>query len=500
MISLTKKFIISIALMFFVGIFFYSEFPEKINIYVQKIKFDYLPRFSQNSYKEMEKSISDEVKEDSEKAFFPFINQSSLDLTLDILSVNKEIEINENNFKLVKYKANFLTLIKRVPELGPAYIGIHGEELFIVQENGLIFSVNSNEMLAENSVINSKLYQSNINKFVAYYDFYGPGQFGIKDILIDQGYIYVSYTRQSEPNCFNTSVLKAEIKKTLDFSLLFSPMECIERDTKDFNAHISGGRLVKFKDQKILLSTGTFQLIREIGDHKLSFDRQKPLTYKAQNYSNSLGKILSIDIQSGEKQLVSVGHRNPQGLYYSQKYNDIFSTEHGPNGGDEVNYNANPDSTKIENFGWPISSYGGHYGVSSYELVDGSLNLKEKRDKWPYAIEPLYKSHQKFGFIEPLLTFAPSVGISQIIEVDKNFFKNQAHRGFVFGTMGFAATEFIPSLSLFFISTDRKNKIISTNQLVLEERIRDLIYHPQNNVAIYSSDSNGVIGILVPIP
>jgi hypothetical protein len=486
--------------MFFVGIFFYSEFPEKINLYAQKMKFDYLPRFSQNSFKEMEKSISEKLKADSEKAFFPFINQNSLDLTLEILSVNKEIKINDNHFKLIKYKANFLTLIKRAPELGPAYLGIHGEELFIVQENGLIFSVNTNEMLAENSLINSKLYQSNINKFGSYYDFYGPGQFGIKDILIDQGYIYVSYIRQLKPNCFNTSVLKAEVKKSLEFSILFSPMECIKRNAKDFNAHISGGRLVKYKDEKILLSTGTFQVIREIEGHTVTLDRQKPETYKAQNTSNSLGKILAINIQSGETQLISIGHRNPQGLYYSRKYDDILSTEHGPNGGDEVNYNGNPDSTKIENFGWPISSYGGHYGVSTYERIGNELSLVEERNKWPYTIEPLHKSHQKFGFIEPIITFAPSVGISQIIEVDKSFYKNQADRGFVFGTMGFAATEFIPSLSIFFISTDLKNNIISKSQLLVNERIRDLIYHPQKNVVIYSSDSNGVIGSLVPIP
>ena len=32
-----------------------------------------------------------------------------------------------------------------------------------------------------------------------------------------------------------------------------------------------------------------------------------------------------------------MGHRNPQGLYYHSNLNYLFSTEHGPNGGDEIN-------------------------------------------------------------------------------------------------------------------------------------------------------------------
>ena len=37
-----------------------------------------------------------------------------------------------------------------------------------------------------------------------------------------------------------------------------------------------------------------------------------------------------------------MGHRNPQGLYYSKKFDFILSTEHGPKGGDEININNKP--------------------------------------------------------------------------------------------------------------------------------------------------------------
>ena len=59
-----------------------------------------------------------------------------------------------------------------------------------------------------------------------------------------------------------------------------------------------------------------------------------------------------------------MGHRNPQGLYFDREKNFILATEHGPQGGDEINLievsKINKD--KIQNYGWPISSYGEHYG------------------------------------------------------------------------------------------------------------------------------------------
>ena len=51
-----------------------------------------------------------------------------------------------------------------------------------------------------------------------------------------------------------------------------------------------------------------------------------------------------------------MGHRNPQGLFYDKKSNIIFSTEHGPQGGDEINVDISPDDGKIKNYGWAISS------------------------------------------------------------------------------------------------------------------------------------------------
>ena len=69
--------------------------------------------------------------------------------------------------------------------------------------------------------------------------------------------------------------------------------------------------------------------------------------------NSTFGKILKLNTYSKKYEILSLGHRNPQGLFYNSDEDFILSTEHGPDGGDEINLNLN---TKIiKNFGWAIS-------------------------------------------------------------------------------------------------------------------------------------------------
>lgn len=49
-----------------------------------------------------------------------------------------------------------------------------------------------------------------------------------------------------------------------------------------------------------------------------------------------LGKSVRLDLATGEVQILTVGHRNPQGMVRS-KDGRVWATEHGPEGGDELN-------------------------------------------------------------------------------------------------------------------------------------------------------------------
>ena len=93
------------------------------------------------------------------------------------------------------------------------------------------------------------------------------------------------------------NLYKADLNfKKLNFQLFFETKEYWEA----YNV-FSGGRLEKFKDDKILFSIG-FAKNYEAPQDKKSF----------------LGKIIAIDLNSKNYNLISYGHRNPQGLYYQK--------------------------------------------------------------------------------------------------------------------------------------------------------------------------------------
>jgi glucose/arabinose dehydrogenase len=182
----------------------------------------------------------------------------------------------------------------------------------------------------------------------------------------------------------------------IKFEKIFSPKECVQSTNnidKEFNAHQSGGRITSFDGNHILLT---------IGDYRSR--------HLAQDVKSVNGKIIKVNIDNGNYEIISMGHRNPQGLYFDRKNNFILETEHGPKGGDEINLievsKINKD--RIQNYGWAISSAGEHYGG------------KSEGNKTKYAKYPLYKSHREYGFIEPLKSFVPSIGISEIVKVGQN--------------------------------------------------------------------------------
>ena len=139
----------------------------------------------------------------------------------------------------------------------------------------------------------------------------------------------------------------------------------------------TGGRIVSFRDNKLLFTIGHLNFLDEIQDP-----------------NHLAGKIISIDKNNKSFELVSLGHRNHQGLFYFKDKLEnqfVISSEHGPKGGDEINVN-NLKNNRVVNFGWPIASYGINY--------DGTNPFKE--------------SHEEHGYDEPLIYFTPSIWFSSL--------------------------------------------------------------------------------------
>ena len=286
----------------------------------------------------------------------------------------------------------------------------------------------------------------------------------VKNLLIKNNKIYVSYEKKVKDKCFTNAILVSNLKfEKIIFSEFFDTNEC-----QPFFHHQVGGNLSDFKDNKILMTIGDFESYEVQGNNN------------PQNINSLIGKIISIDETTREYKILSMGHRNPQGLYYDKEHNIIYSTEHGPQGGDEINVNTSPDG-EIKNYGWGISSYGEHYGFPN---TDNS----EK-----YKIAPLHKSHAKYGFIEPLKYFTHSIAPTQIIKTEK-FIKIPNKNIIYVGAMGYTYKNGRRSIHQFILDTDLK--IEQHNIMPVGERVRDMIYVEELNKIFLFLETSGSIGIL----
>ena len=257
------------------------------------------------------------------------------------------------------------------------YLESFDNDIIIASETGLFFSINK-EIAKKDTDRDIKTITSSLES----------EKIQILDILKVEDEIIVSFSNYISENCFSFNIARAKFNKEfLRFKKFFETSECQPR--------YFAGRLFEYlhkKEKGLLVSVDVW------GVTVKNEEKRNTANLLSQDTESPFGKILFVNYK-GEFDVFSRGHRTPQGLFVT-KDNFIISTEHGPRGGDEINL--------IEykgNYGWPISSYG--------ELYE---NQEPKKEEFFYK-----KSHSENDYIEPIFTFLQSVGISQIINVPKNF-------------------------------------------------------------------------------
>ncbi len=364
------------------------------------------------------------------------------------------INLNRENLILERFEPKGRIFLKGISNdiPGSAYLDKSRENIFILSSTGVLAYAKP----GKERIVFSQI-ENNINNFIGKEQFMKGKGFSTKDLLIYKNKVFVSFTNELHDNCWNISVIEGPLNyKKIEFKPLLMTSECIQskknRDN-EFEAVQSGGRLVAFDDDHILLSTGDFRS-----------------RYLAQDKSSIFGKILRVNLTNKDYRIISMGHRNVQGLYFDKENNFIISTEHGPQGGDEINLlDLNQPYTKeIPNYGWPISSYGIHY-----------TNIKNESI---YEIYPLHKSHKSYGFLEPLKYFVPSIGISEIIEISAK------RKIYLFSSL--------KSSSIYILSLNKENEINNYYRIPINERIRDMmIYDSKIILFLEDTASIGVINI-----
>ena len=402
-------------------------------------------------FKNLEKDFYNKIKlQDYNQILFYFNNPK----TFNFKKTREYIRnFNKNKIHITEYSFPLLNI------MGPrAYFANNENNLFLITGTGnLIY--NSFDNLINNEFI-FQILETNFEE-IAGKNYLRDHRTIVKHILYDEGKIYVSYIKKIKEECYANSVLSADINyNKLIFKEFFSLDQCsVIPETQ------AGGTLSKYKDKKILMT---------IGDHN---------EYKysgvdfAQNKDSLYGKIISIDKQSQNYQIISMGHRNPQGLFYDKNDDIIYSAEHGPQGGDEININFTPGED-IKNYGWGISSYGEHYGFPDYPDGDNSKL---------YEVVPLNKSHEDFGFVEPLKYFVPSIAPSQIIRNDK-FITYENKVVLYLAAMGGDVREGDLSIHQFIL--DKNHTIEDHNIIEINSRVRDIIFLEKLNKMFFYIESD----------
>lgn len=208
------------------------------------------------------------------------------------------------------------------------------------------------------------------------------GQGGLLGITIDPDFATnrMIYFVFSEPVAGgnHAAVAKARLK---DDETAIENVTVIYRVTPTHNGDKhNGGKLAFNKDGNLYVSSG-----------ERSDMATRPL---AQDNTTTLGKILLITKTGqavtdplilpppGSKpEIFSSGHRNPLGIAIHPVTGELWESEMGPRGGDEINI-----IRRGVNYGWPIITYGIEY---SGETIGGGITQKAGYEQPVYYWDPV---------------------------------------------------------------------------------------------------------------
>ncbi len=212
------------------------------------------------------------------------------------------------------------------------------------------------------------------------------GQCGLLDVVVDPKFadnqrIYWSFAEAAEGGAAGNSTAVARGRLN-DKNWLVDVQVIFRQAPKVSSSLHCGSRIVFARDGRLLVG---------LGDR---FSRKDD----AQTLDNHLGKVVRIDTEGlapadnpfvatagALPEVFSRGHRNIQGLALHPQSGELWASEHGPQGGDEINV---VDAGR--NYGWPLLTYGRNYGSGTRIGDEGPKAGFEQPLKWwlPTSIAP----------------------------------------------------------------------------------------------------------------
>jgi glucose/arabinose dehydrogenase len=286
---------------------------------------------------------------------------------------------------------------------------------------------------------------------------------GIHDLELhpdfaDNGWVYVSYSVGEE---IHSSV--ALDRFHLDGTRASDQQRLFTADAYTEEAYHQGGR-IGFHEGHVYLSLG---------------DRQhREMSQDNSNHAGTIVRLLAdgkvpddnpfvgVKAERGEDprpEIWSSGHRNPQGLAFHPETGELWSHEHGPRGGDELNR-----VTRGGNYGWPTISFG-------LEYDGGPIGMGITR---------------KEGMEQPAWVWVPSIAPSDLLIYTGDAFP------------GWKGSFFTGSLA----KTHLNRLVLREGSVVAEERLANNVLGRIRSLAvdrrglIYLGSDTGTIWRISPLP
>ena len=131
-----------------------------------------------------------------------------------------------------------------------------------------------------------------------------------------------------------------------------------------------------------------------------------------------------VDEKGAKTAVYSYGHRNPQGLAFDSSTGVLWSHEHGPKGGDEINVISSG-----KNYGWPVISYGVNYSGTKFTNLTEKQGMQTPALYWLPSIAPsamIFSTSDKYPELKgKFLLGSMKFGYIVVVSVNKNKVQQQ---------------------------------------------------------------------------
>lgn len=310
------------------------------------------------------------------------------------------------------------------------------------------------------------------------------GQGGLMDVTLHPNFarnklIYLSFSVGDEA-ANRTRIVRAKLegRALTDVQTIFEVTPAKPR----FQHY--GSRFTWLPDQTLLISIG------DGGNPPNSLDGSF-IRNQAQNLGSHLGKIIRIkddgsipkdnpfvNTPGARPEIYSYGHRNAQGLVRDPVSGRIYATEHGSQGGDELNLIQSG-----QNYGWPKVTYGVEYGA---------------------ARTPITPNQSAPGLVDPLAVWSPAIAPSGLAVV-----RSPKYRGWDGDVLAGGLRLDQGRGALIRVDLDKAGKVIGQERIDLGDvRVRDVRQGPDGYIYVLTTamrnfrdkgQRNGQLVRLVPV-